>query len=95
MGPESEIKTYRVFLPWPTEVAFEMTAPEARRFELRERSRRDETSALDQYPWVATRAWATSRPRSSTNYGLEEDYALLDPLGVSVEGRIVLARYRS
>jgi len=95
-GLESEIKTYRVFLPWPTEVAFEMTAPEARRFELREEVlAEDETSALDQYPWVAGYSGVGDVEAEVVyvNYGLEEDYALLDSLGVSVEGRIVLARY--
>lgn len=95
-GLESEIKTYHVFLPWPTQVELEMTAPKRRRFELREAVlEEDPESKLPQYPWVNGYS-GTGRAEGEVvyvNYGLHEDYALLDSLGVSVEGKIVIARY--
>ena len=52
-GLESEAKAYRVFLPWPTLVELELTAPERRPLELGAVVlEEDEVSALEQYPWV-------------------------------------------
>ncbi len=95
-GLESEVKAYRVFLPWPTAVELEMTAPERRTFELREAVlEADPTSALPQYPWVLgySGTGAVEGEVVYVNYGLHEDYEALDSLGVSVEGRIVIARF--
>ncbi len=95
-GLESEIKTYHVFLPWPTEVELAMTAPEERRFELREAVLEDDpTSALPQFPWVNGYSGTGDVEAEVVyvNYGLHEDYAVLDSLGVSVEGKIVIARF--
>src|SRR5690606_7272846 len=73
-----------------------MTAPKRRRFELREAVlEEDPESKLPQYPWVNGYS-GTGRAEGEVvyvNYGLHEDYALLDSLGVSVEGKIVIARY--
>lgn len=95
-GLESEAKAYRVFLPWPTLVEVELTAPERRKLELGAVVlAEDEVSALPQYPWVNGYS-GTGEAEAEVvyvNYGLHEDYALLDSLGVSVEGKIVLARY--
>ncbi|HEX7119376.1 MAG TPA: M20/M25/M40 family metallo-hydrolase [Longimicrobiales bacterium] len=95
-GLESEVATYRVYLPWPTAVELEMTAPERRGFELREAVvASDPVSALPQYPWVLgySGTGAVEGDVVYVNYGLHEDYARLDSLGVSVEGRIVIARF--
>ncbi len=93
---ESEIKAYTVFLPWPTEVELEMTSPERRRFELKEAVLEDDpASALPQYPWVNgySGVGEVEGDVVYVNYGLHEDYELLDSLGVSVEGKIVIVRY--
>lgn len=95
-GLESEAKAYRVFLPWPTLVELELTAPERRPLELGAVVlEEDEVSALEQYPWVNGYSGTGEADAEVVyvNYGLHEDYALLDSLGVSVEGKVVLARY--
>ncbi|HEX6939862.1 MAG TPA: M20/M25/M40 family metallo-hydrolase [Longimicrobiales bacterium] len=95
-GLESEVKAYRVYLPWPTAVELEMTAPDKRRFELGEAvEESDPVSALPQYPWVLgySGTGAVEGDVVYVNYGLHDDYALLDSIGVSVEGKIVIARF--
>jgi len=95
-GLQSEIKAYHVFMPWPTQVELEMTAPERRRFDLREVVlEEDEASLATPYPWVNGYSGAGEAEGDVVyvNYGLHEDYELLDSLGVSVAGKIVIARY--
>ncbi len=95
-GLESESKAYRVYLPWPTEASLEMTAPERRRFTLAEEPvEGDPESALPQYPWVLGYS-GTGEVEAEVvyvNYGLHEDYEALAAAGVSVEGKIVIARF--
>jgi len=95
-GLESEAPTYTVFLPWATEVELEQTAPVRRRFELREPPiEGDPATAAPQYPWVLGYSGVGEAEGEVVyvNYGLHEDYAQLDALGVSVAGKIVVARY--
>ncbi len=95
-GLRSEARIYDVFLPWPTSVSLELLAPERIQFKLGEDAlKQDPTSALPQYPWVNAYSGTgtVEGPVVYANYGLYEDYALLDSLGVSVKDRIVLARY--
>lgn len=82
-----------IYLPQPLEVTLEQTAPVARVFEL------DEPPLFDrEYAHVpAFNAFSGNGEASGrvvyANYGLPEDYAVLDSLGIDVAGRIVLARY--
>ncbi len=95
-GLESEAKAYHVYMPWPTEAALEMTAPSPHRFTLSEEVVDDDPeSALPQYPWVLGYS-GTGEVEGDVvyvNYGLHEDYAALESIGVSVEGKIVIARF--
>lgn len=95
-GLEAEVKTYSIYLPWPTAVELELVAPARQRFELGEPALdSDPTSSLPQFPWVNgySGAGAVEGEVVYVNYGLHEDYARLDSIGVSVAGKIVLARY--
>ncbi len=95
-GLRSESKGYSVYLPWPTALSLEMIVPEHRAFELHAQALEgDPTSALPQFPWVNGYSGTGTAvgPLVYVNYGLYEDYAALDSLGVSVKGRVVLARY--
>ena len=95
-GLTSEYKAYQVYMPWPTEAVLEMTAPERRRFKLSEEPvDGDPESALRQYPWVLGYS-GTGEVEGEVvyvNYGLHEDYEALAAAGVSVEGKIVVARF--
>lgn len=88
---------YEVLLPWPVERRVTLLAPE--RYELR----------LDEPPLSPdpdTRKRGALPPYNSyaadgdvtgevvyVNYGIPEDYRVLDSLGISVAGKIVIARY--
>ena len=95
-GLRSEVKRYRVFLPWATSASLRLTAPDTLAFQLREEPLpRDSTTSLPQYPWVTgySAPGEVEQQVVYANLGLPGDYALLDSLGVSVRGRVVVARY--
>jgi N-acetylated-alpha-linked acidic dipeptidase len=96
MGLETEVRAYDVFLPHPTSVQLWRVAPRPRRLSLAEPPvPGDPTSALAQYPTVNGYSGQgdVTGEIVYANYGLIEDYAQLDSLGVSVRGKIVVARY--
>jgi len=96
-GLRSEARTYRVYLPWATSASLELQAPDRIEFRLSEEPypQQDPTSALPQYPWVNGYSGVGQAEGQVVyvNYGLYEDYDLLDSMHVSVQGKIVLARY--
>ncbi|MGH7633477.1 MAG: M20/M25/M40 family metallo-hydrolase, partial [Gemmatimonadaceae bacterium] len=96
MGLETEVRQYDVFMPHPTAVQLWRVAPDAKEFALPEPPvASDPTSKLAQYPTVNGYSGTgdVTAEIVYVNYGLIEDYAQLDSLGVSVRGRIVVARY--
>jgi N-acetylated-alpha-linked acidic dipeptidase len=96
MGLETEVRRYDVFMPHPTAVQVWRTAPRARELSLAEPAvAGDPTSAQPQYLTVNGYS-GQGDVRGAVvyvNYGLIEDYATLDSLGISVKGRIAVARY--
>jgi N-acetylated-alpha-linked acidic dipeptidase len=96
MGLATEVRHYRVYLPHATSVHLWRIAPEPRELPLAEPAvSGDSTSTLWQYPTVNGSS-AQGDVRGEVvyvNYGLVEDYARLDSLGVSVRGKIAIARY--
>jgi N-acetylated-alpha-linked acidic dipeptidase len=96
MGLETEVRRYRVYLPHATAVHLWRVLPDARELPLAEPVvPGDSTSALWQYPTVNGSS-APGDVRGEVvyvNYGLVEDYARLDSLGVSVRGKVAVARY--
>jgi N-acetylated-alpha-linked acidic dipeptidase len=96
MGLETEVRTYDAFMPYPTGVRVWRTAPTEKELPLEEPPvASDSTSALRQYLTVNGYSGAgdVTGDVVFVNYGLIEDYARLDSLGVSVRGRIAVARY--
>jgi len=95
-GLETESREYSVWLPHALLVKVSRLTPTVREFDLREPMIGvDPTSALAQYPTVNGYSGQgdVSAEVVYVNYGLIEDYALLDSLGVSVTGKIAIARY--
>ncbi|MHA6798367.1 M28 family peptidase [Bounagaea algeriensis] len=94
-GLDAKLESYDVHASSPQDISVTMTAPQQRELEVREPA----------YPWhdnfedVVTGYNAYSPAGDVTsdvvyvNYGLPDDYAELERLGVDVEGKIVLARY--
>lgn len=96
MGLETEVRAYRVFLPYPTSVKVWRTAPTEKQLDLAEPPiAGDPGSSTAQYPTVNGYSGVGDATGEVVyvNYGLIEDYAQLDSIGVSVRGRIVVARY--
>jgi N-acetylated-alpha-linked acidic dipeptidase len=96
MGLETEVRQYDVFLPHPTSVRLWRVWPRARSLPLAEPPvAGDRSSSLSQYPTVNGYSGQgdVTADIVYVNYGLIEDYAQLDSLGVSVRGRIAVARY--
>ena len=95
-GLETEVRAYDVWMPHPTSVHVARLSPQAKELQLAEPPvAGDPTSSLPQYPTVngySGQGNATGEV-VYVNYGLIEDYAQLDSMGVSVKGRIAIARY--
>ena len=97
-GLETEARTYDVWMPQPTEVHVWRVGQgtDARELSLAEPPiEGDSTTTLPQYPTVNGYSGEgdVTGDIVYVNYGLIEDYAVLDSLGVSVKGSIVVARY--
>ena len=96
MGLETDVRRYDVFLPHATSVGVWRTSPRPRRLALAEPPvPGDPTSRLAQYLTVNGQS-GTGDVKGEiiyVNYGLIADYARLDSLGLSVRGRIAVARY--
>jgi N-acetylated-alpha-linked acidic dipeptidase len=96
MGLETEVRRYDVFMPYPTSVRVWRIAPTEKELPLEEPPvAGDSTSALRQF--LTVNGYSGTGDVTGdvvfVNYGLIEDYARLDSLGVSVRGRIAVARY--
>src|SRR5512143_557624 len=95
-GLETEVRAYDVWMPHPTSAQLWRVAPRPHRLPLAEPAvTGDPTSALAQYPTVNGYSGQgdVTGDVVYVNYGLIEDYAQLDSLGVSVKGKIAIARY--
>src|SRR4051812_17376982 len=94
-GLDAHAQPYDVYLSRPESIQVSMTNPYRRSLSVKERS----FPWLQDYKDVVVGYNAYSPPGDVTadvvyaNYGLPEDYAALDKLGVSVAGKIVLVRY--
>jgi N-acetylated-alpha-linked acidic dipeptidase len=96
MGLETEVRRYDVFMPHATAVQVWRVTPRAKALSLAEPAvPGDPTSALAQYPTVNGYSGQgdVTGDVVYVNYGLIEDYVQLDSLGISVRGKIAVARY--
>ena len=95
-GIETEVRAYDIWMPHPVSVRVARVSPQPRSFSLAEPSvAGDPTSAAWQYPTLNGYSGQgdVTAEIVYANYGLIEDYAQLDSMGVSVRGKIVMARY--
>ncbi len=97
LGMETEVRAYEVWLPHPTRLQLWRIRPDPLELDVTEGPiAEDPTSAaFPQAPAIAGYGAAgdVTAELVYVNYGLIEDYAVLDSLGVSVAGKIVIARY--
>jgi N-acetylated-alpha-linked acidic dipeptidase len=95
-GLETEVRAYDVWMPHPTSIRVWRVSPDARELQLTEGPvSGDSTSMLPEVPPI--NGYGGSGDVTAdvvyVNYGLIEDYATLDSLGVSVRGKVAIARY--
>lgn len=96
-GVTAETREYRVWLPHTVEYGVWRVSPDPKPLELREGAVPEDptTVAFPEYPTVNGYSGTgdVTGEVVYVNYGLIEDYAVLDSLGVSVRGKVAIARY--
>ena len=96
-GLETEVRSYRIWMPHPVSTRVWRIAPDPIELNLSEGPIAEDTTSFA-FPQVIpfNGYGAAGDVRGEVvyvNYGLIEDYAQLDSMGVSVKGRIAIARY--
>jgi N-acetylated-alpha-linked acidic dipeptidase len=97
-GWDAELETFDVLFPTPKERLVEMVAPTRYRAKLEEPPMADDptsgqkTEQLPTYNAYSVDGDVTG-PLVYVNYGRPVDYEVLERLGISVKGAVVLARY--
>jgi N-acetylated-alpha-linked acidic dipeptidase len=96
-GLETEVRAYSVWMPHPVATRVWRISPNPVELDLREGVVQEDTTsfAFPQVP-AFNGYGAAGDVRGEVvyvNYGLIEDYAQLDSMGVSVKGKIAVARY--
>ena len=97
IGIESTKYEYSVLLPWPKQRRIDIVAPDQVRLEVEEEKIRGDQWADKPGILPAYTAYSPSGDVTGeivyVNFGIPSDYETLDKLGISVKGKIVLARY--
>jgi N-acetylated-alpha-linked acidic dipeptidase len=96
-GLETEVRTYSVWMPHPISTRVWRISPQPIELKLEEGPIAEDTTSTAFRQVLAFNGYGAAGDVSGevvyVNYGLIEDYAQLDSMGVSVKGRIVIARY--
>jgi N-acetylated-alpha-linked acidic dipeptidase len=100
-GIPTEVFPYTVYLPYATKVELELLDPKSlgikkQKFTLEETPVAGETNdPKTAYPWANgyTGSGDVTTEFVYVNFGLPDDYRELDSVGISVKGKIAIARY--
>lgn len=96
-GFETEMVKYDILVPWPEELSLRLVAPEVIELETTEPPIPEDPDTYVEGGLPGMAAYVTSGRAVGevvyVNYGRIADYRLLDEMGVSLEGKIVLVRY--
>lgn len=96
-GLETEVRSYSVWMPHPVSTRIWRIAPDPIELDLKEGPVPEDTTSFafsQVMPFNGYGAAGDVRGEVVyVNYGLIEDYAQLDSMGVSVKGKIAIARY--
>ncbi|MDX2192832.1 MAG: M20/M25/M40 family metallo-hydrolase [Gemmatimonadales bacterium] len=96
MGLDTSRTLFRVWLPYPDSTRVERVRPTPLRLALDEPALPDDPTTQSP-PWRAMNGYSgagdVTAPLVYVNYGLADDYAELERLGVSVRGKVAIARY--
>jgi N-acetylated-alpha-linked acidic dipeptidase len=96
-GLNAAIEETEAYMPWPIERRLEMVAPAGRTMLIQEPPVAVDLDSMDRDQTPTFNAYSGDGDVTGevvyVNYGVPADYEQLEKLGVSVKGRIVLARY--
>ena len=96
-GLETEVRSYKVWMPHPTSTRVWRISPDPIELKLAEGPIAEDTTSVAYPQVIAFNGYGAAGDVSGdvvyVNYGLIEDYAQLDSMGVSVKGKIAIARY--
>lgn len=96
-GFDADIVTYSAWFPLPREVKLELTAPELKSLASAEQPFEQDQDTYDKRAVAGFNTYSPSgdvtAPVVYVNYGMQDDYRELASRGVSVEGKIAIARY--
>ncbi|MFL5481579.1 MAG: M28 family metallopeptidase [Gemmatimonadaceae bacterium] len=96
-GLETEVRSYKVWMPHPITTRVWRISPDPVELNLAEGPIAEDTTSVAYPQVIAFNGYGAAGDVSGdvvyVNYGLIEDYAQLDSMGVSVKGKIAIARY--
>jgi N-acetylated-alpha-linked acidic dipeptidase len=97
-GYDVQIETFYVLFPTPKERLLEMTGPTSYKAVLAEPAlKEDATSGQSREQLPTYNCWSPDGDVTGelvfVNYGIPEDYDRLERMGISVKGKIVIAKY--
>ena len=96
-GLDARIERFEALMPRPVERRLEMIAPRRWSAALAEKPVAGDKDANDANQLPTYNAYSpdgdVTAPLVFVNYGMPEDYRVLDSMGVSVRGKIVIAKY--
>lgn len=96
-GLQTEVRSYDVWMPHTTEIKLWRIAPDTLSLDLAEGAVAGDSTSGPAFEKIIANGYSgtgdVSGPVVYVNYGLIEDYKQLDSMGVSVKGKIAIARY--
>ncbi len=96
-GWDVRIDEYTVLFPTPKTSVLEMTSPTTYKAVLKEPALKEDATSGQNGQLPTYNAWSADGDVTGAlvfvNYGLPDDYDLLDRMGISVKGKIVIAKY--
>ena len=94
-GLDAKFEEFEAMMPWPLETRVELVAPERYELRIKEPVLKEDPDSGDQTPLY--NAYSGDGDVTGevvyVNYGMPADFERLKEMGISVKGRIVLARY--
>ncbi|MEI8111416.1 MAG: transferrin receptor-like dimerization domain-containing protein [Chitinophagia bacterium] len=96
-GWNTRVETYQVLFPTPITRKLEMLAPYNYKALLQEPALKEDRTSNQTGQLPTYNAWSADGDVTAAlvfvNYGLPEDYEMLERMGVDVKGKIVIAKY--
>jgi N-acetylated-alpha-linked acidic dipeptidase len=96
-GWDAQIETFHVLFPTPKTRLLEMTSPTTYKALLKEPALKEDPTSGQSGQLPTYNAYSADGDVTGelvfVNYGLPDDYKVLDQMGISVKGKIVIAKY--